>query len=91
MADVQIIGGRILTATDLDRMNEEEVRSRKYNYCTIDANENGTFLAKVSYSEQGKVWEPTHVEYYGRWITIDEFDDTQEGGSYSCIKYRSYE
>lgn len=34
MADLQIIGGRILTAEDVFKMNEEEVRTRKKGmYC----------------------------------------------------------
>jgi len=62
---------------------------KKYNYCTIDCKENGSFLAKVEYSEQLKAWEPTEVEYYGQWISIDEFDSKEEGGSYSCKNYRT--
>lgn len=88
MVDIQIIGGGILTAKDLLRLNEEEVRTRKYKYCTIDAYEMGTFLAKVAYSESSKSWEPTEIEYYGKWISPDEFDSTKEGGSYSCVNYR---
>ena len=69
-------------------MNKQEVKDRKYKTCTIDAGLNGLFHAKVAYSETSKAWEPTQVLYNGEWITIDEFDDTTEGGSYSCIDFK---
>ena len=89
MNDVQLIGNKILSSFDLEKMNQDEVRSRNYKYCTIDCNENGTYLAKVGLVDG--CWEPTEVEYDGEWISIDEFTDTEEGKAYSCENYRAYE
>lgn len=89
MAYVQVIGNRILSSSDLEKMNLDEVKARNYKYCTIDCNENGTYLAKVELVEG--CWEPTEVEYEGEWISINEFTDTEEGKAYSCENYRAYE
>ncbi len=89
MTDVQLIGNKILSASDLEKMNQDEVKARGYKYCTIDCNENGTYLAKVEFIDG--YWEPTEVEYDGQWISIDEFTDTEEGKAYSCEDYRTYE
>lgn len=35
MEKLQLIGGKILTADDLERMNEEEIKSRKKKYIQI--------------------------------------------------------
>lgn len=91
MIDVQLIGNKILSSSDLEKMNQDEVRTRNYKYCTIDCAENGTFLAKVAYSEDAGGWEPVEIEYYGEWILADEFDATEECGSYSCENYRAYQ
>lgn len=71
-----------------DLQNQQEVKNRKYKYCTIDCGEDGQYLAKVAYSESTRAWGPTEVEYDGKWMTIEEFEDTPEGGSYSCENYR---
>jgi hypothetical protein len=87
MTDLQVIGNRILSSSDLEKMNLDEIKARNYKYCTIDCNENGTYLAKVEFL--GGCWEPTEVEYEREWISIDEFSDTEEGNAYSCENYRS--
>ena len=89
MADkVKIIGDRILSMDDLDKMNQAEIRSRKYKFCTIDCGEYGKFLAKVEYSERYGIWYVTEVKYGDDWISIDRFDSTLEGGCYSCENFR---
>lgn len=86
--DVQLISGKILTANDLKKMNEEEIRNRNYSYCTIDST-GGKFLAKVAYNEEIKAWDPTEVFFFGKWISIHEFDDKDEYNCYSCENYRN--
>lgn len=91
MADkVKIIGDRILSMDDLDKMNQAEIRNRKYKYCTIECDE-GELLAKVEYSERPGIhgtWGPSEVKYEGQWISIDEFYDTKAGRSFGCKDYR---
>lgn len=86
--DLKIIGGKILTASDLERMNEEEVKNRDFTHCMVDCGDNGAFLAEVGYSELSKAWAPTRVKMKGGyWVDIDEFKSlvTTE---YSCENYR---
>ena len=91
MVDFQLIVGKVPSSEDIEGMNLAEARSRKYKYCTIDAVENGTFLAMVEFSESTKSWEPFKVQYEGDWISIDAFDNTEAGESYSCEDYRAAE
>lgn len=86
MADLQIIGGRTLTMADLEKMNEEEIKSRKYRYCTVNVDTYGPLIAMVAYSEAVKAWEPTHVYVDGEWIEFDE--DMFDMVAYSCENYR---
>lgn len=86
---VYVIGGGMLTAKDLQRMNEEEVRNRKYTHCTIDSGEYGSFLAKVVYCEISKAWNPSEVKFKGEWISIDEFDNMEGYNCYGCENYRT--
>lgn len=60
----------------------------KYSFCDIDAAEHGTFVAKVRYKNSQKVYQPSEVKYNGQWISIEEFEQTQEGQCYSCENYR---
>lgn len=89
MADFQLIAGKILSASDLDSMNRAEIKSRNYKYCTIINRFKDRFNAKVEYSETSEAWEPTHVLIDGNWLSIDWFDDSEDGESYVCEDYRS--
>lgn len=89
MVDTQLIGNKILSASDLDAMNRAEIKSRNYKYCTIINRHSDTFKAKVEYSEASKAWEPTHVMMDGDWLSIDFFEDSEEGDSYACEDYRA--
>lgn len=85
---VHVVGGKILSMDDLEAMNREEVKNRKYTHCTIDAAEHGQFKARVFYNENVKAWEPSEVLFNGKWITAFEFDETEEGGAYGCENWR---
>jgi len=89
MIDVQLIGNKILSASDLDAMNKAEIKSRNYNYCDVVNRHCDTFKAKVKYSEISESWEPTHVMIDGNWMSIDFFENSEEGESYSCEDYRA--
>lgn len=83
-----LIGGKILSAGDLELMNQREVKNRKYTHCTINCRDFGDYLAKVEYNEDAKVWEPTQVMVDGQWMGIDAFENSEMGESYSCEQYR---
>ena len=87
--NVQLIGNKILSASDLDAMNKAEIKSRNYKYCDIVNRHGDTFKAKVEYSEISEYWEPTHVMIDGNWVSIDFFENSEEGESYACESYRS--
>lgn len=85
----ELIGGKILSNSDLEKMNEEEVRQRNYKYCTIINGNGDTYNAKVEYSESSGAWEPTHVMMDGNWLSIDFFENSEEVYSYACENYRA--
>jgi len=82
------------TAETINRLNMEnknsaEIKTRNYKYCTIINRHSETFTAKVEYSETSEAWEPTHVMIDGNWLSIDFFENTEEGDSYACEDYRT--
>lgn len=89
MVDTRLIGGKILSASDLSAMNRAEIKSRNYKYCTIINRHGDTFSAKIEYSETSEVWEPTHVMMDGDWRSIDFFENSEEWDSYACEDYRA--
>lgn len=84
---LHIVGGGILSMDDLEKMNQEEVKNRKYTHCTIDSGDYGKYLAKVAYSEISKAWEPTEVLLNDNWISIEEWDDMDGYNNYGCSNY----
>lgn len=88
MTDLQFIGGKILSAADLEAMNMAEIKNRKYKFCTIVCMDGSRFEAKVAYNEKSQAWEPTHVMLDGNWASIDFFENTDPAGSYACEGYR---
>jgi len=88
MVDTQLIGGKILSASDLRAMNRAEIKSRNYKYCTINRH-GDTFNAKIKYSDTSEAWEPTHVMMDGDWRSIDFFENSEAGHSYACEDYRA--
>lgn len=88
MADLKIIGDRILSMADLEAMNQAEIKSRKYKYCTIECDDSVEFLAKAEYTESSGTWGPGEVYYNGEWISRDAFQDTEEGQCFSVKDYR---
>lgn len=86
--NLKIIGDRIISKGDLDRLNEEEVKSRNYTHCTIEISDSSEFLAKVSYSEGSKAWEPTEVLFDDVWIPIRKFEEMPGHDIYGCDDYR---
>lgn len=89
MVDIQLIGNKILSASDLDAMNRAEIKSCNYKYCTIINGHGETFNAKVEYSEISVAWGPTHVMIDGNWASIDSFQESDDGKSYACEDYRA--
>jgi hypothetical protein len=61
----------------------------QYKYCTIINQFGETFSAKVEYSEMSKSYEPTLVMIDGNWLSIDLFDNSEEGRSYTCENFRT--
>ena len=68
-------------------MNHKEVKNRKYTKCIIDCGEYGRFEAKVKYNDHVNAWQPSEVLFFGDWISIDKFDDTEPFNCYSCEDY----
>ena len=84
---VQLIGGKVLSASDLDKMNKAEVRSRNYKYCTVVVGSQPELLAKVEYSESAGAWEPSLVLINDEWVNASILDDMYD--YYACVKYRA--
>lgn len=86
---IHLIGGKILTPQDLEQMNEQEVKNRNYTHCDILINESDDlYLATVQYNNDKKAWEPLSVVVDSTWMSIDEFDNTEMGKSYTLGNYR---
>jgi hypothetical protein len=84
MKKVELIGGKILTASDLDKMNEESrQQALSKGMCMITIYTGAMYAAKTKTTANGL--EPSEVHYKGKWISIDEFDDICP--AYSCDLY----
>lgn len=88
--NVQVIGNKILYASDLEAMNKSEVKSRNYTHCTIrDLVTGKTYLAWVEYSEVSEAWEPTDVYVGSHRLPFGYFEEAI-CENYECIDYRGY-